>query len=129
MDIAILNVEKLFKKFEELSGINYMPVIRRGTRLIQVEAKTNAPRDMRRPPRDLSQKVTGNLRNSIKVDYNEEKQEGYVFTNLEYASYQEYGTINIPARPFMLPAFNSKVKEIKQDFKDYTKQKLSEVTD
>ena len=35
---------------------------------------------------------TGTLRNSIKMNYDSNKKEGRVYTNLEYATYIEFGT-------------------------------------
>lgn len=35
---------------------------------------------------------TGTLRNSIKMNYDSNKKEGRVYTNLEYATYVEFGT-------------------------------------
>ena len=61
----------------------------------------------------------GALRNSIKMNYDSNKKEGRVYTNLEYATYVEFGTgvrgngsypnknINISYRntqPYMYPA-------------------------
>ena len=47
---------------------------------------------------------TGNMRNSITHDVDEEEPAAYVGTNVEYAPYQELGTIHMAAQPFLKPA-------------------------
>lgn len=125
MDTKILNVEKLILKVNSFSKINLRLPIERGTRLIQNDAKRMAPRDYSRPPKNISAKVTGNLRNSIHVDYNNEKMQGRVYTSLEYAQYQEFGTRNMIPRPFMLPAFNLNLNTIRNDIKSYIRGEVN----
>ena len=47
---------------------------------------------------------TGNLRNSITHTVDEDEPAAYIGTNVEYAPYQELGTINMDANPFLKPA-------------------------
>ena len=47
---------------------------------------------------------TGNLRNSITHDVDDGEQAAYIGTNVEYAPYQELGTIHMKAQPFLKPA-------------------------
>ena len=47
---------------------------------------------------------TGNLRNSITHDLDDGEPAVYIGTNVEYAPYQELGTINMDANPFLKPA-------------------------
>ena len=47
---------------------------------------------------------TGNLRNSITHTVDEEEPAAYIGTNVEYAPYQELGTINMTANPFLKPS-------------------------
>lgn len=47
---------------------------------------------------------TGNLRNSITHAVDEDEPSAYIGTNVEYAPYQELGTINMEAHPFLKPA-------------------------
>ena len=47
---------------------------------------------------------TGNLRNSITHTVDEEEPAAYIGTNVEYAPYQELGTIHMEAQPFLKPA-------------------------
>lgn len=79
------------------------------------------PRDLRRPPKDLNQKVSGDLKISInnkriglgkqvvgvrgtgsQADDAIKRSQGFEGTPVEvYAYYQEYGTIRIPPRSFI----------------------------
>ena len=47
---------------------------------------------------------TGNLRNSITHDMDDAEPAAYIGTNVEYAPYQELGTIHMAAQPFLKPA-------------------------
>ena len=47
---------------------------------------------------------TGNLRNSITHEVDDGEPAAYIGTNVEYAPYQELGTINMAAQPFLKPA-------------------------
>ena len=47
---------------------------------------------------------TGNLRNSITHEVYDGEPAVYIGTNVEYAPYQELGTINMDAQPFLKPA-------------------------
>ena len=47
---------------------------------------------------------TGNLRNSITHDVDDGEPAAYIGTNVEYAPYQELGTIHMAAHPFLKPA-------------------------
>ena len=47
---------------------------------------------------------TGNLRNSITHEVDDGEPAAYVGTNVEYAPYQELGTIHMKAQPFLKPA-------------------------
>ena len=47
---------------------------------------------------------TGNLRNSITHEVDDGDPAVYIGTNVEYAPYQELGTINMDANPFLKPA-------------------------
>lgn len=60
---------------------------------VEAFAKTDVPVD------------TGNLENSIQADLEHvDAYEGTVGTSVEYASYVEYGTGKMPARPYLTPA-------------------------
>lgn len=55
---------------------------------------------------------TGRLANSISTAYDQEKLVGTVSANTEYASFLEYGTAKMEARPFMRPALAEKTEEV-----------------
>ncbi len=69
-----------------------------GTRIVQSEARVEAPVD------------TGALRRSIhgKVD----GLTGVVGTNCEYAIYQEFGTYKMSEHPFLVPALKNKQSDV-----------------
>lgn len=78
----------------------------RATNLVQTEAKVNVPVD------------EGTLRASIVKAVENNKLEGTVSTNVEYASYVELGlrsNPNYPRQPYLRPALfdnKSKIKKI-----------------
>lgn len=59
---------------------------------------------------------TGDLRNSVSHEITG-PHEAKVFASMEYAEYQEYGTQDMPAQPFMRPARNALVDSWKRDLK------------
>ena len=65
---------------------------------------------------------TGNLRNSITHTVDEGEPAAYIGTDVEYAPYQELGTINMDANPFLKPAVadhaNTYRKIIENDLKN-----------
>jgi HK97 gp10 family phage protein len=56
---------------------------------------------------------TGNLRGSITYQVNEENQSVMIGTNTEYAVHQEKGTSRTQAQPFLTPAAENNIKEIR----------------
>ena len=65
---------------------------------------------------------TGNLRNSITHEVDDGEPAVYIGTNVEYAPYQELGTINMDANPFLKPAVaahaNTYLKIIEKELKN-----------
>ena len=57
---------------------------------------------------------TGNLRNSITHDVDDGEQAAYIGTNVEYAPYQELGTIHMKAQPFLKPAVADHANEYRK---------------
>ena len=57
---------------------------------------------------------TGNLRNSITHDVDDGETAAYIGTNVEYAPYQELGTIYIKAQPFLKPAVADHANEYRK---------------
>ena len=57
---------------------------------------------------------TGNLRNSITHDVDDGEPAAYIGTNVEYAPYQELGTINMTANPFLKAAVADHANEYRK---------------
>ncbi len=57
---------------------------------------------------------TGNLRNSITHTAGEDEPAAYIGTNVEYAPYQELGTIHMAAQPFLKPAVADHANEYRK---------------
>lgn len=49
---------------------------------------------------------TSTLKNSIDTMYTTNKLTGYVYTNIHYAPYVNYGTYKMESRPYMEDAYN-----------------------
>ena len=64
---------------------------------------------------------TGNLRNSITHAQEDEKTE-VIGTNVEYASYVEFGTVKMKARPYLRPAAENHSAEYKAIIENELKQ-------
>ena len=63
---------------------------------------------------------TGNLRNSITHDVDEDEPAAYIGSNVEYASYVCLGTIHMNAQPFLKPA----VADHKEQYREIIKNEL-----
>lgn len=57
---------------------------------------------------------TGNLRNSITHDVDNEEPAAYIGTNVEYAPYVCLGTIHMKAQPFLKPAVADHANEYRK---------------
>ena len=57
---------------------------------------------------------TGNLRNSITHTVDDGEPAAYIGTNVEYAPYQELGTIHMKAQPFLKPAVADHANEYRK---------------
>ena len=62
---------------------------------------------------------TGRLLNSITHGVDTSDSTAYVGTNVEYAPYVEYGTVRMPARPYLKNAVNNHKPEYKAIFEHY----------
>ena len=76
------NSERLIKKLKELSDVDTEQVLKKATAYCQGQAKSLCPVD------------TGALRESIHMQFDKrgKQSRGKVYTNMEYASYVEFGT-------------------------------------
>lgn len=57
---------------------------------------------------------TGNLRNSITHDVDDAEPAAYIGSNVSYAVYQELGTVNMKAQPFLKPAVADHASEYRK---------------
>ena len=64
---------------------------------------------------------TGNLRNSITHEVDDGEPAVYIGTNVEYAPYQELGTIHIKAQPFLKPAVADHANKYRKIIEDELK--------
>jgi len=128
---GVRNLDKCIAKFKSIEGIDLTPVISKATRIVQRDAKILAPVD------------TGNLMNHIfaktlkaktmKKSGLGEDPVGVVYTNVEYAVYQEYGwsrtypsgkTVVYSGKAFMRPALKQNKKYISDMVERYIQDKL-----
>ena len=97
MAIVIKGLDSLMRKLDSMGG-NVLDALEKATKqtslAAQADARDNAPVD------------TGNLKQSISTEHERstEAATSTVYTNVEYGLYQEMGTVNMPAHPFMVPA-------------------------
>jgi len=87
--VSVLGVTELLARFA------------RGLAIAEVAEKhavDSLGEDVERLASDLAPVDTGTLRDSIRYE------DGRVYTDVEYAPFVEYGTVNAPAQPFMRPA-------------------------
>ena len=69
----------------------------------------------------LTPVATGNLRNSITHEVDDGEPAAYIGTNVEYAPYQELGTIHMAAQPFLKPAVADHANEYRKIIEDEMK--------
>lgn len=110
--IKVLNLDKVISKYDALWSVDTMPVIKAATEKVQKTAKDLAPVD------------TGYLRGNIRRKMFPAIKAGMVYNSVEYAIYQEFGTVKMRASPFMRPALNINRVGIHQMIRGYIKAKL-----
>lgn len=132
--VAIKNLDRCIEKFEKAGDVDLKPVISKLTRIVQRDAKILAPVD------------TGTLMNHIfaKTLSGETASKaglgsnaiGVVYTNIEYAIYQEYGWsrdlkdgrhIIYSGKPFMRPALQKNEQLIERSVENYLSNKLKSI--
>lgn len=115
MAVEIKGLDSLMRKLDAMGG-NVMGALKKATKettlAAQGSAKYNAPVD------------TGNLRLNVNTKFEDsaEKTTGIVYDNVEYAVYQELGTVNMAAQPYMMPA----LEENKGTFENLAKKHLKD---
>ena len=107
MAIQITGLDSLMRKLDRMGG-NVLDALEKATKqtalAAQADARDNAPVD------------TGNLKQSISTEHERsaEAATSTVYTNVEYGLYQEMGTVNMPAHPYMMPALNANKSTFEQ---------------
>lgn len=94
MVIKVANLDKCIKKFGDIANIDINPIIKWGTQVVQREAKTLAPKHTRTLERSIKAKLVSKGKKGAGY--------GIVYTNLEYAIYQEFGTSKPHFVPYVL---------------------------
>lgn len=109
----IENLDKLNRKLQKMQKIDYHPLLTLVSRVVQDKAKSDGyvPVD------------TGDLRNSIVVAP-PKNNEALVYTNLEYATAQEFGTTNIRGSHYMKRATLDSKTKVKELSEMYIKKQL-----
>ena len=81
-NVSIKGVDSLVQRFNKIANIELKEAVQKATQLVYGQAKALAPAD------------TGQLRGSIHMQVKDTGKEiqGRVYTNVEYASYVEFGT-------------------------------------
>ncbi len=107
MAVEIKGLDSLMHKLDAMGG-NVLDALEKATKqtalAAQADARDNAPVD------------TGNLKQSISTEHARsiEAATSTVYTNVEYGLYQELGTVNMAAHPYMMPALNANISTFEQ---------------
>jgi HK97 gp10 family phage protein len=113
MVIKVINLKSTLDKFGKVSDIDIMPEIKEATYKVKRAAKDLVPVD------------TGALKGSIRHKLFSKEQTGVIYTTLEYAPHQEFGTRYMPAQPFMRPAMNMHRAGIQQSLKKFMREEIA----
>lgn len=83
--MAIKNIDKLIKKFDDIEKIDLTQTIGRAAIIVQKKAKALCP---------VAEYMGGTLKGSIFIDAQKKGKTyiGRIYTNMEYAPYVEFGT-------------------------------------
>ena len=81
-NVSIKGIDRLTQRFNKIANLELREAMNKATQLVHGQAKALAPAD------------TGQLRGSIHMQVKNKgnELEGRVYTNVEYASYVEFGT-------------------------------------
>ena len=107
MAVEIKGLDSLMRKLDAMGG-NVLDALEKATKqtslAAQADARDNAPVD------------TGNLKQSISTEHERSREAATstVYTNVEYGLYQEMGTVNMAAHPYMMPALNANKSTFEQ---------------
>ena len=115
MAVEIKGLDSLMAKLDAMGG-NVLDALGKAvkvtTEIAKSDAQTNAPVD--------TGMLVQSLTHGTDVVYNADSVTGIVGTSAYYAAYQEFGTVNMAAHPYMMPALNAN----KSTFKNLAEQEL-----
>lgn len=121
MAVKILNLNSVIKQLDNGMNIDIRPIIVKATHKVRNTAFDMSPYD------------TGQLRNSLMTEIIDEvingknSVVGRVFTSVEYAPFQEYGTYKMKAHPFMKPALDKERAGIKKELVAFYRSELAKI--
>ena len=110
-----MTADELIKHFEGVkqSVIGRVPdIIQTAGVRVQADAKRDAPIEF------------GRLRNSITAQAEDDRFTAVVYTDVEYAPYQEFGTNRMGAQPYLMPAFDRHAPKVVQAIDKLIKDSL-----
>lgn len=110
-------VPKVIPKFPKNLLNIILPYFKKG----MFKAERTSKKDFLSGPRpETLGVVTNRLRSSIKGQAKKtaKKVTGILGTNVHYGRYHEYGTKKMQARPFLKPALEMHIEEMKENFKN-----------
>jgi len=132
--VAIKNLDRCIEKFEKAGDIDLKPIISKLTRIVQRDAKILAPVDTATLMNHIFAKtLSGETASKAGLGSN---AIGVVYTNIEYAIYQEYGWsrdlkdgrhIIYSGKPFMRPALQKNEQLIERSVENYLSNKLKSI--
>ena len=102
MAVKIKGLDSLMAKLDAMGG-NVLDALGKAvkvtTEIAKSDAQTNAPVD--------TGMLVQSLTHGTDVEHTATSVTGIVGTSAYYAAYQEFGTVNMAAHPYMMPALNA----------------------
>ena len=109
MAVQITGLDSLMAKLNAMGG-NVLDAlelaVKQTTEVAKSDAQTNAPVD--------TGMLVQSLTHGTDVEHTATSVTGTVGTSAYYAAYQEFGTVNMPAHPYMMPALNANKSTFEQ---------------
>ncbi|HJK81933.1 MAG TPA: HK97 gp10 family phage protein [Methanocorpusculum sp.] len=117
--LGIEGLQELNQEFNDLENALTQEIITalmRGGMIIEADAQRRCPVDTER------------LRTSLTTDVEREGETTFVLkvgTNVEYASFVEYGTSRMAAQPFLRPAVDAKAKDVVDEIRESIREQIN----
>ena len=109
MAVEIKGLDSLMHKLDRMGG-NVLDAlgkaVKQTTEVAKSDAEYNAPVD--------TGMLVQSLTHGTDVEYKDDSVTGIVGTSAYYAAYQEFGTVNMDAHPYMMPALNANKSTFEQ---------------